>query len=192
MSSEGNKLTSLYENFFDTCSASVPGICMCSVNNNKERCDAELGLFTSSTPLQRHINTRFMHSSSTEWHILPSPLLTRGSVFICKGWGGGGRREWRGGSRAELNKIARERKRLQPSVRLAGIQTTAHRAQAHASLPLSAIVSQRRRTQTGPRNNTPKKHTHTPIAEHKRALVMVNRARNVISAGIKLVRDKGI
>lgn len=37
-----------------------------------------------------------------------------------------------------------------------------------------------------------KKNTHTPIAEHKRALVMVNRARNVIPAGIKLVRDKGI
>lgn len=80
----------------------------------------------------------------------------------------------------------KERLRLRPSVRLAGIQTTAHRAQAHASLPLSAIVAQRRRTQTtGPRNRTQKRKKYKATAEHKRALVLVNRARNAISAGIK-------
>lgn len=90
----------------------------------------------------------------------------------------------------------KERLRLQPSVRLAGIQTTAHRAQAHASLPLSAVVARRRRTQTtGPRNRTQKKKKekkNKATGEHKRALVLVNRARNVISAGMKSLRDGGI
>lgn len=83
----------------------------------------------------------------------------------------------------------KERLRLQPSVRLAGIQTTTHRAQAHASPPLPAIVAQsgvvreQQALGTARKNNNKNNNKHRATAEHKLALVSVNRARNAISAG---------
>lgn len=70
----------------------------------------------------------------------------------------------------------KERLRLQPSVGLARLQTTAHRARAHASLPLSAIVARWPAYANNGPTEPPKTHTRThTTAEHKRALVLVNR-----------------
>lgn len=155
-------------------------------------CDAGLGpfyVFNTSLLAYFHPFYAFLENSDLFFTLLCLQEEMSSSAQSGEG-------AWRmGGSLWGRTEQDRQRKKerwsLQPSVRLAGIQTTAHQAQAHASLPLSAIVAQRRRTQTtGPRNRTQKKHT--PTAEHKRTLVLVNRARNMISAGGKLLRDKEI
>lgn len=107
------------------------------------------------------------------------------------GWGGGHGERGQALGQNGTRSTEKEREIESPAICEAGRDPN-HCPQSRGTC-LSAGAAQRRRTQTtGPRSRTQKKRKHTATAEHKRAPVLVNRARNVISAGggWGLLRDK--